>query len=253
MEIAIGVQLWSVKDELKQDLVGTLRRLADMGYQGVEFCGEPPVPAEELRDILATEGLACCGWHVPFADLQDDRIEATVTFHKVLGNPYLIVPGMGGMQTLADWRERAGFFNRLAARLAPDNLRTGYHNHRSEFELLDGERPHDVFFSETDASVIMQLDIGHVAGGGADPVAVLEQHPGRATTVHVKPFSREAGREDVRAGYRPLLGDDDLPWPEILRVCRHTGGTLWYIIEYESDAYPHMEGVERCLQTLRSL
>ena len=250
MEIARGVQLWSVKDEAARDLPGTLRRLADMGYEGVEFFGASTAPAPELKDMLSAVNLACCGWHVPFADLQDERIETTIAFQKALGNPYLIVPILTNIETLAGWREHAAFFNRIAAQLAREHLRIGYHNHRFEFETMEGKLPQDVFFTETDASVIMQLDIGHVAAGGADPVEVLERYPGRATTVHVKPFSRAAGQKDVKEGYRPLLGEDDLPWAQILRVCRHTGGTLWQIVEYESDACPRLEGVERCLQAL---
>ncbi len=253
MSVAKGVQLWSVREEVKQDLPGTLRRLADMGYEGVEFCGAPSAPAPEIKDMLAATGLACCGWHVLFDNLKDDRIEETVEFHKSLGNPYLIVPFLGGIETLAGWRERAAFFNILSQKLARSNLRVGFHNHRGEFEPLEGKRPHDVFFANTDAGVIMQLDIGHAAGGGVDPLDVIKRYPGRAVTVHAKPYSLEAGREDVKAGYRPCIGEDGLPWPEILDTCRHTGGTLWCIVEYESDAYPSLVAVERCLKALQDM
>jgi sugar phosphate isomerase/epimerase len=248
--------MWSVRGEVAKDLGGTLKRVADMGYDGVEFFGEPSVPADVLRTMLGDLGLTCCGWHVGFAKLQDDQIESTVAFHKVLGNPYLIVPAMPGnvSRTRSDWVRNAEFFNRLAVRLARDNLRTGYHNHRSEFTPLEGDLPEDVLFGHADAGVILQLDIGHAAAAGADAVEVLNRYPGRATTVHVKPFSpRVAEQADVRAGYRPVLGEDELPWPEILSVCRRTGGTLWYIVEYESDAYSPMESLDRSLKALRAM
>jgi sugar phosphate isomerase/epimerase len=242
-----------VKDDAAKDLPGTFRRIAEMGYDGVEFFGEPGTSAAELKDMLAAAKIACCGWHVPWPRLQPEHLEATLAFNKALGNPYLIVPSMGGLSTLAAWRERAAVYNRLAARLARENLRIGYHNHRSEFEPMEGGRPHDVFFDATDAGVIVQLDIGHAAGGGADPLEVLRRHPGRATTVHAKPYSRALGRTDVKAGYRPAIGEDDLPWAEILSVAHHTGGALWYIVEYESDMYSRWEGIERCLKAIRGL
>ena len=76
---------------------------------------------------------------------------------------------------------------------------------------------------------------------------------GRAGTVHLKPYSRAAGREDARQGFAPVIGDDDTPWGEIFGLCESAGGTKWYIVEYESDAYPPLEAVELCLKALKAM
>ena len=92
----------------------------------------------------------------------------------------------------------------------------------------------------------MQLDTGNARHGGADILAILRKYPGRAKTVHLKPYS-------ATEGFRPAIGDDDTPWEEVFHLCETTGGTEWYIVEYESDAYPPLEAVRRCLEGLRAL
>ena len=72
-------------------------------------------------------------------------------------------------------------------------------------------------------------------------------------TVHLKPYDESIGETDRHAGFRPIIGEDSVPWDEIFRICETTGGTEWYIVEYESDAYPPLESVERCLTALKEM
>jgi len=253
--IPIALELFSVRHELDKDLRGTLKAVAAMGYEGVEFAGVPKHTAEELKAALDETGLVCCGWHTQFAAVQDDKLEETIAFNKVLGNPNMIVPGIPEnlRRTRGDWLQLAEFFNRLAGKLAPHGMATGYHNHTVEFAPLEGENPWDTFFGNTRKEVIMQIDMGNAAYGGGDPVACLEKYPGRAVTVHLKPFSRQAAQAEGKRGFRAAIGEDDLPWSEIFRLCETTGETRWYIVEYESDAYPPLEAVERCLKGLKAM
>ncbi len=253
--IPVALELYSVRHELKKDLRGTLKAVAEMGYQGVEFAGAPEYNPQELRSLLEEFSLVCCGWHTPFDLVQDEKLEGTIAFNKAVGNSRIIVPGIPERlrRTREDWLKLAGFFNQLAGKLATHGMVTGYHNHHIEFVPLNGERPWDTFFGNTNASVIMQLDTGNAIFGGADPVALLQKYPGRAGTVHLKPYSKQAGEKDGEQGFRALIGEDDTPWQEIFQLCETVGGTQWYIIEYESDAYPPLEAVAGCLQGLKSL
>ena len=253
--IPIALELYSVRHDLEKDVRGTMKAVAEMGYEGVEFAGPPKHTAEELKSLLDEFGLVCCGWHTPFNSVQDDTLEETIEFNKVIGNRFVIVPGIPEnlRQSRDDWLKLADFFNALADKLAPHDMRTGYHNHHVEFTELDGELPWDTFFSNTKQEVVMQLDTGNALSGGGDCVAILEQYPGRAGTVHLKPYTVELGKEDRGAGFRPLIGEDDIPWEDIFRLCETTGGTEWYIVEYESDAYPPLDAVKRCLDQLKSM
>lgn len=83
-------------------------------------------------------------------------------------------------------------------------------------------------------------------------VSILKQYPGRANTVHLKPYSLKAGKDDPHLGYRLLIGEDDVPWKDVLKLCEQ-GGTEWYIVEYESDAFPPLIAVEKCLEGLKKV
>jgi sugar phosphate isomerase/epimerase len=253
--IPIGLQLYSVRHDLDRDLRGTLQAVAEMGYAGVEFAGAPKHSAQELKSLLDEFGLACCGWHTPFALVQEDTLDATIALNQALDNPNVIVPGIPAQlrETRDDWLKLAAFFDELAGRLATRGMKTGYHNHHIEFEPLGGERPWDTFFGNTGPGVIMQLDTGNAIHGGGDPVAILKQYPGRAGTVHLKPYSKVLGKDDPDQGFKPVIGDDDTPWEAIFELCETTGGTQWYIVEYESDAYPPLEAVDLCLKGLKAM
>lgn len=259
-QIPIALELYSVRNELKADTRGTLHAVAEMGYDGVEFAGMPNNSAEELKALLAENNLRCCGWHVPFALFQDDKLAETIAFHKTLGNNKLIVPGIPAelRQTHADWLKLADFFNKLADKLAPHGMVTGYHNHHVEFTPLDngtpnGETAWDAFFRNTNSSVIMQLDNGNALMGGGNPIQILMDYPGRAVTVHLKPYTQGTDPNDHEAAFRPIIGQDSVPWADFFYACETVGGTEWYIVEYESDAYPPLEAVARCINALRKM
>ena len=255
----IALQLYSVRHEFSADMPGTLAAVARMGYSAVEFAGPPQHSAAALKTELNELGLACCGWHVPFNLVQDDELDTTIAFHHALGNDKLIIPGIPEelRQSRNDWLKLAEFTNRLAARLAAEGMRTGYHNHFHEFLPLDGETPWDTYFGNTDPSVIMQFDTGNAIFGGADAVNVIRSYPGRAVTVHLKPFTKR-----LHDG-----ADHNYPTPPSIRLSarmtptgRHcskpanwSAAPKWYIVEYESDAYPPLEAVERCLGALRGM
>ena len=253
--IPIGLELYSVRQDFDNDARSTLKAVTEMGYEGVEFAGNQKHSADELSGMLDEFGLVCCGWHCPFDRVQDDQLEETIAFNKTVGNPYVIIPGIPAelRKSREDWLKLADFFNQLAERLAEHDLVTGYHNHHVEFSPLDGEQPWDTFFGNTSKGVIMQLDMGNALYGGADLVGLLKKYPGRAGTVHLKPFTKPTNGDDPHAGFRPLIGEDDVPWDEIFHLCETVGETEWYIVEYESDAYMPLDSVERCLKNLKAM
>lgn len=251
-KIPIGLQLYSIRHDCQNDLPGCLAKVAAMGYDGVEFAGYYGWSAPDIKKMLDDRGLTCCGGHLGLNLLTGDALAETMEFQRILANPYLICPGLPGDRTSsrAAWTETAKLFNDIAAKVRPDGFVTGYHNHHTEFTPLDGELPWDTFFGHTADDVVMQLDMGNGLYGGADLVDLLAKYPGRATTVHLKPFKKGLPGHD---GFKPLIGDDDVPWADVFSICESTGGTKWYIVEYESDKYPPLEAVERCLKNLRAM
>jgi hypothetical protein len=150
-----------------------------MGYEGVEFAGYHNRSAEELRRLCDANGLKIVGTHIGLNTLQGEELEKTVAFNKVMGNRYLIVPGLPEERrsSRAAWLETAHIFDGIATKLAPHGMRTGYHNHHIEFAAMDGELPWDTFFGNTRKEVVMQLDTGNMYHGGAEPVGLLSGLP----------------------------------------------------------------------------
>jgi sugar phosphate isomerase/epimerase len=255
--IPVALQLYSVREECTRDLPGTLKAVAEMGYEGVEFAGYYQRSAEELRRLLDDLGLKVAGTHTGLGTILGEELPRTVAFNQTLGNPNLIVPGLPPERRASReaWRETARLFDAVASAVEPQGLRVGYHNHAVEFQPLEGENPWDTFFGNTRPAVIMQLDTGNAALGGGDSVAILQKYPGRARTVHLKPYSWTLAQGDPHRGFRPVLGDgqDEMPWADIFRLCESTAGTEWYVVEYESDAFPPLEAVRRCREGLQAL
>jgi sugar phosphate isomerase/epimerase len=244
-KIPIGLQLYSVRNECEKDLVNTVKAVAKMGYAGVEFAGYYGRDAKTLRKLLDEHGLKCCGTHIGLETLLGENLPKTIQFNQILGNRFLIVPGLAEKyrKSRRAWEETAELFNELAEKVKPQGMRVGYHNHTVEFQPLDGELPWDTFFGRTKKEVVMQFDTGNAMHGGGEATVYLKRYPGRAATVHLKPFSK--------AKPNALIGDDELPWKEIFNLCETVSGTEWYIVEYESDAYPPLVSVEKTLEVLR--
>lgn len=245
--IPIGLQLYSVRHECGRDLPGTLAAVSKMGYQGVEFAGYYERDAAALRKLLDDNALKCCGTHIGLETLMGDKLAPTVEFNRTLGNKFLVVPGLAPERTKSrqSWRETAKIFGEISARLKPEGMRIGYHNHSIEFQPLDGEMPWDTFFGNTPKEVLMQVDVGNALDAGADPVAFIRKYPGRAATIHVKEYSK--------ANPKAYVGEGDVDWKALFGLLENTGGTEWYIVEYEVAGVPAMEGVARCLANLRKM
>ena len=245
----IGVQLWSVKDELKQDFEGTLTRLARLGFQGVEFAGEfgrfGDNPAG-LRAFLDQAGLRCASAHVGLAQLSGASFGKTTRFYQALGCTDLIVPWDQRALSVEGSPQVAIELSALAARLAALNMRIGYHNHAEEMTGADGRTPWDILARGTPKNVILQQDVGWTTFAGKDPVAYVKRYPGRSASIHYK------AKFAPGAGGTPIIGQDRTDWAGLTAAAHSVGGTAWLIVEQEE--YPHGMGqVDAVGASLRGL
>ena len=242
--IPVGVQLYSVRQAAAKDFVATIEAIGKMGYKGVEFAGYYGWDAKpkELRRLLDTNGLRCCGTHTGLDTITGDSLKATAELHSILGNSFLIVPSLQAPDAQG-WVELAKRFNEIAAKAKTLGMRIGYHAHAGDFRKIGDATPWEIFFDNTNADVIMQIDTGNCMSGGGDPVAMLKKYPGRSATVHLKEFG---GPEAA------VIGQGIVRWPEVFEVCETTGATSWYVVEHEVGADP-MGNIRGCLEGLRKM
>lgn len=248
-DIPIGVQLYCVRRELEGDMPGVLASLAEMGYQGVEFADYFQRPAKELRRMLDDHGLRCCGTHIFLDDMVGEKLEQTVAFNQELGNQYLVVRWLPEERRSAreKFLETIDTFNEVAENLSVYGMRVGYHNHDYIFQEFDGETLWNMLADRGDPRVFLQLDTGNASTVGVDVVDLLTRNKGRSITVHVKPYSKK--------NPNAFIGEDELDWTRIIDICESTGGTEWYIIEYEQEGVPPLEALkvnQECFKSIRA-
>jgi sugar phosphate isomerase/epimerase len=244
VRVPIGLQLWSVKDACKEDLAGTLKAIAEMGYDGVESGAFIPAKAGEMKAILDETGLKMCGTHMPMESLRGDELAKTVEFYKTCGCSNLVVPYMKH-ETKEECVQFAKDLSDVAKRLRSHKMRTGYHLHYHDVAPRGGEWPWQTIFRAGSKDLIAQMDAGNCLGSGVDPIALVREFPGQAITVHLKDWSGPRSE--------PLVGEGNVPWAKFFEACESVGGVKWYVVEQEKYPVPPLEAVAKCLENLRKM
>jgi sugar phosphate isomerase/epimerase len=241
-KIPVGLELYSVRNECQADFPGTLAAVSKIGFKAVEFAGYWGRSAKEVKKMLDDNGLITCSTHTQYADLQPDKLDATIEFNQIIGNKILICPWMTA-KSKDEWLAKAREFNALADKLKSHGMWTGYHAHAHDFEKFEGETAWDIFFGNTKPEVIMQLDTANCREGGAEPVEVLKKYPGRARSIHIKPFGN---------GPEAIIGEDTINWPAVFDYCETQGHTKWYVVEHETSKTP-LETIRKTYAVLKQL
>ena len=236
-KLPLAAQLFTVADMMSKDLRGTLKLVKEAGYDGVEFAGGLKFTAQEIRYALDEAGLQIVGWHTPWEYLSPNNIYSTITYNKVLGNQFIIVPWMPDetLYTRESCLKFAAELTWVSDVLGMHGMVTGYHNHATEFRPTDdtGELPWDIIAQNTPSNVIMQNDIGNGMRGGGDMIEMLRKYPGRGVTVHMKPYS-------LKVGHLLRRPHCTIDWDEYFEIARKEAGVRWYIVEYMNNIrYPN--------------
>ncbi|MFH1567689.1 MAG: TIM barrel protein [Gemmatimonadota bacterium] len=248
----IGLQLFSVRGEVQRDLSGALAGVARIGYGAAEpwgYGGEELKwqghGAAEIRRMYDDSGLQCCGFHLATGALLGDNLARTIEMNQMLGNRYLIIAmDKERMSARGTIMELAGILNDVAAKLEPHGMVTGYHAHGFDFARVGDQTAWEILFSHTDDRVVMQMDIGNCAGGGGDPIAMLEKFPGRARSIHLK---------DHGGGPGAVIGEGKADWKRIFELCDTLHHPEWYVVEEGGADGRGFEVSKRSLEALRRM
>ncbi|UCF36129.1 MAG: sugar phosphate isomerase/epimerase [Acidobacteriota bacterium] len=251
-EVSVGLELYSVREQLAADLLGTVRAVAELGYQGVEFYSPyfqwSTSQAKDVRNLLDDLGIECYSTHNSARSFDPENIDKAIELNQIIGSKIIVMASAGRVDGLDGWKKVAEKLNNGAAKMKSEGLRAGFHNHDAEFRMVEGDLPMNVLAKETTPDIVLQLDVGTCLEAGRDPVEWIESHPGRIASVHCKDWS-----SDPDKGYKVLFGEGAADWKRIFEAAEKVGGVEHYLIEQEGSAYPPMETAKRCLESFRNL
>jgi sugar phosphate isomerase/epimerase len=249
--IPMGIEMYSVREELKKDPQGTVRAIAEMGYQGLEFYAPyfewNHAQAKEMKKLMDGLGIWCFSTHNDAAYMNKENIQKAIDLNLNLGSKYVVMASSQPTPGLDGWKEVAEALDFASDKLEGSGLEAGYHNHQLEFTPVNGVKPMEILAKNTKPSVMLQLDVGTCVSTGSDPVAWIRGNPGRIRSLHCKDWSPEAGK-----GYSVLFGEGVTDWKGIFAAAESVGGAEYYLMEQEGSRFSELETAKRCLEAFRA-
>ena len=237
--LPIGCQTWPVREMIAKDFPGTIKQLADAGFQMVELCspvgyadsgfaGLAKYTGTELQKILGDAGVSCVSSHFGIAELRENQ-ERAIDWAKDVELTQMLVPSLDGPKnpTMDDVKRAADEYNKIAERAAKAGIQQGLHNEDFELSMVDGKRTYDVLFSLLDPKLVkFQFQVSTISKG-YDAAEYFTKYPGRFISMHVQGWSAEAKK--IMA-----VGQDSLDWKKIFSAAK-TGGIKNYFVEMDLE------------------
>jgi sugar phosphate isomerase/epimerase len=257
----ISVQLYSVRDDMQKDLVGTLNAVGKMGYKLVEgagynqgkFYGKSP---KEFKMILSDAGLAMPSGHFGYGSANydpktktiNDAYKMAINDAAEIGHKYVIAPYMIDEDRKGDNLKRYIEGLNVAGELCKKaGVKFGYHNHAFEFEKEGNRLIYDMILQDTDPNlVILEMDLYWTEFGKANTIELLKKNKGRVHLVHVKDMAKTEKHETVE------VGDGSINFQEIFKYTP-AAGVKYYVVELEHYVTTPMQGIEKAYQGLKKL
>ena len=240
---SVALELYTVRDETAKDFTGTLRKVAALGYKGVEFAGYGGLSAHELKELLTETGMRAVATHVRL-DAIEQNLAREIAYCQEIGCTFLILPWLAPEQrTVETFHQLAPRLNEFGRQCQEAGITFGYHNHDFEFVQHNGETFMDILLLQTDPALVkLECDIYWVAYAGVDPATFLQQHAGRVPLVHLKDMTPERSFTEVGAGILNIAS--------LIEVAQ-ASGTQEFIVENDAPSMPSLESAKRSLENIR--
>jgi sugar phosphate isomerase/epimerase len=234
----IGFQVWTIREALMKDFNGTLRQMADLGYQTVEMCSPPgynfvplmKMTASEMRKAIDATGLKCISCHYQMKELREN-LDERIAFAKELGIKQMMLAHFGIKEDapLADLLKAADELNRLGERTKKEGIQLGYHNHDFEFNKIDGVLIYDALMGRFDPELIkMQFQVA-VIRLGYKAATFFNKYPNRFISMHLADWSSSLGK-------MVPIGQGIVDWKELFTAAK-TGGVKNLFVEMDKETF----------------
>jgi sugar phosphate isomerase/epimerase len=247
-QIGIGLQLYTLRDEMAADMKKTLTEAAELGYEGVEFAGYFGMEANKLRDLLDQLNLKAIGSHISLQRLRENLSEE-ITYLKTIGGRYLICPSIpeDERKSPEDWVKISTFFQTIGEEAQRHGLQFAYHNHAFEFDIQVGDQfAFDSIYSSTDPKTVqVELDICWVQFAGQEPVAYIQKYADRLPLLHLKDFNKDENGKIITLE----LGQGLVQLADVISASTKAG-VEWLIVEQDKCQNPPLQSVSNSMEWL---
>ena len=256
----VGVQLYTVRDLMKEDFEGTIAKVASIGYKEVEFAGYFGRTPQQVRAVVDNNGLTAPSTHVQYDEL-DDKFPSVIEASKTIGMDYIVCPWIPEeLRKSPDiWKQASVKFNKCGEQTKKAGIQFAYHNHWFEFLPVNGKLPYDELLALCDKDLVkMELDLCWISVAGSDPLKYFNRAPGRFPLVHVKDMKKmppisQAGTQDFGSSLKDMteVGSGIIDWKKIFAQSEKAG-IKHYIVEHDHPAKP-LESIKTSYEYLSRL
>jgi len=246
--MGIGVQLYTVRDDLSKDFKGTLRQVAELGYEGVEFAGYGGLPAQELKQLLDELNLKPIGAHVSLNQMRED-LDKEIDYLLAIGAEYLICPYVAAeeRENAEAWKSLFVFLGESARKAKAKGLKFAYHNHAFEFETkIEGQYVFDALYASAPEEILVEMDAGWVQYAGLDTLQYMADYTGRLPLLHLKDFKGMINNQINTVE----LGQGEIDLPAVIEAASEAG-VEWLIVEQDRCQNPPLESIGTSLKWLQ--
>jgi len=253
----VGLELYTLRDQLEKDVRGTIKKVAEIGYKEVEVYDLYGMTAKEFGQILKDNGLTAPSGHYMTKHIKGDW-QKSIADAKELGMKYMVnaILDPPERQSLDDYKRLAELFTKAAEQTQKAGIQYCYHNHNYEFRKFDGTMPYDYLVKTLDPKLVKyEMDCFWVVHAGQDPVAYMNKYPGRFPLLHIKdmkdnpPFTQE---KDDKPGMFAEVGHGTINWKRIFTAAPK-GGMKHYYVEQDWCEIPPLESVRISYEYLHKL
>ncbi|HEX6809351.1 MAG TPA: sugar phosphate isomerase/epimerase [Gemmatimonadaceae bacterium] len=226
----LGLQLYTVRNLMDQDVEGTISAVAAIGYREVELAGLHNKTAKEMRQILDRHGLRASSSHISMQDIRGNWAR-TLDDAATLGQTYIVNPWIDESErTMVGYSKAAHEMMAAAEAAKAHGIGFAYHNHDFEFARVGDTSGYDILLAESDPKLVkMELDIFWIVKGGQDPLAYFARQPGRFPMVHAKDITKDGKMVDV--------GQGTVDWRDIFRHTKQAG-IEYTFVEHDEPPSP---------------
>ena len=245
--IPVALQMYTVRDVAESDFLGTVRKVAEIGYSGIELAGVP-VPAQDLKDAMDDLGLEAASIHFGYQALTEDA-SACIETAVAVGCRYVTCSGLfTKLRETAEGFEQAGVeLSRAGRKCAEHGIELCYHNHSFEFARFGGKYAYDILFESSDRHFLKaQIDTYWVRHGGEDPAAYIRKYAGRCPLVHLKDMADDAERSFAE------VGEGILDFEAIFKASE-AAGVQWYIVEQDFCKGSSLDSARTSFENLKRM